>query len=87
MKLSYGGKEVIFWISNKGNLVQHLKIIQKNDRLLTAIIKRPINDGATVLALDAETGLMNITVTTLNKGEGPGDPDWLVTDVSTYKCQ
>ena len=54
MKLSYGGKEVIFWISNKGNLVQHLKIIQKNDRLLTAIIKRHINDGAPGLALDAE---------------------------------
>lgn len=85
--LAYRGKDKIYWMDSKGNLVRHMTIVQRNNRLLTAIMKRPINDGISVFALDLETGLMNLTLTIVDEGEGSGDPDWVLTNVQTYKCR
>ena len=85
--LAYRGKDIIFWMDSRGNLVRHVNIIQRNDRLLTAVMKRPVNDGISIFALDLETGLMNLTLTIVDEGEGSGDPDWVLTNVQTYKCR
>lgn len=86
-KLAYTGGSTIKWFDEDMALFERsLKIIFRNNRLITAVWRRPVKDGVSVFSLDLKTGLMNRTVTTLFPGIA-GGKDWVVTSVETFKCR